>query len=391
MAKKVGSAGTSGGSGSGGGGRPRRLGRGLSSLIKTEVPVRVDPGEHPGETLGGGTAEGDGGVGGAGAGVPEAHGVSGVSGASGGPEVGEFEASGAGAVGGVDDGAAVGEGLVLLDVERVVPNPYQPRGEFDPGQLQGLADSIRRSGLMQPVVVRVSAAVGGDGATVWELVAGERRWRAAKLAGLREIPALVRALSDEESAEWAVVENVQREDLNPMERAWAFRALQDRFGLSHAEIGDRLGLDRSSVANMVRLTELEESVQALLASGRLTIGHGKVLLSCAVGAGRESLAARAATQGWSVRRLERQVSGSAQTVTDGVATGVEGEGVSGGDGVPDRRSTALADLERQLGEHLGTRVRVRTNTGGTRGRVVLEFYDLDHFDGLMSKLGFSLR
>jgi ParB family chromosome partitioning protein len=259
------------------------------------------------------------------------------------------------------------QGAVGIEVAKVSPSPFQPRREFDQGALERLADSIRRSGLMQPVIVR---PVGGG----YELVAGERRWRAAKIAGLERIPALVRSLSDSDSAEWALVENLQREDLDPIERAFALRALGERFGLTHAEIGERIGLERSSVANLVRLTELEEPIRRLIAEGKLTAGHGRALLAVPAGAERARLAAQAAQLGWNVREMERATRPAAPRPA----------------AAPGARPASLTELERQLGEHLGTKVTITTDKSGKRGLLTLEFYGMDHFDGLMTKIAFRM-
>ena len=217
---------------------------------------------------------------------------------------------------------------------------------------------------------------------MYELVAGERRWRAAAMVGLETLPAIVVELSDEQAAEWGLVENLQREDLNPMERAWGLRQMADRFALSHGEVADRVGVERSTVANLVRLTELEEPIQEMLADGRLTIGHGKILLSAMDRPRRVKLAQAAADAGWSVRRLTRTIRQEAAAVLEGKArvdTVHKDEG----------RSAVLTDLERRLGEHLGTKVAIHTDRTGKRGRMVVRFYDLDHFDGLMVKMGFT--
>ena len=263
--------------------------------------------------------------------------------------------------------------MLQIPTTDIAPSPFQPRRSFSDGDLASLAESIARSGVMQPIIVRrVGAGVSGE---EYELVAGERRWRAAMQAGLEFVPAIERTLSDEESAELALVENMQRRDLGPMERAWGFRSLAERFGLSHAQVAQRVGLDRSTVTNLVRLTELEREIQELLDEGRLSVGHGKALLGVEPGTARLALAARAAKEGWSVRRLEQSQTARARR---------------GGGG--DRAAPASrVRLEKQLGEHLGTKVSVRTNTAGTKGRVVIEFYSLDHFDGLMSRMGFELR
>ena len=329
--------------------KQRRLGRGLSSLIET--PVRVSP---PAEMAADASDIGE----------------------STGPKTGTPRSSEhpvqafPGDVGG-GSGDVVG-GLVEIELSRIVPSPFQPRRVFGEGARAGLAASIRRTGLMQPVIVR-----GGSGGG-YELVAGERRWRAAALAGLERIPALVRDLDDESSAEWAVVENLQRADLDPMERADALRSLMDRFGLTQAQVAERVGVDRSSVANFVRLTELEPAIRAMLSSGELSVGHGKVLCGLAPGEARVTLAARAREQGWTVRRMEQELRGPAMDPAPSRVVPRRGAA----------QSEHVAELERQLGEHLGTRVRVRTIGDGTKGRLELAFFGLDHFDDLMSRLGF---
>jgi ParB family chromosome partitioning protein len=264
----------------------------------------------------------------------------------------------------------------MVEVGLVSANPWQPRQRFDEGSLEGLADSIRRSGLMQPIVVRPAPADEATGGRVgYELVAGERRWRAAQIAGLERVPAVVRRLSDVEAAEWALVENLEREDLNPIEQGWALRRLMERFGLTQAQVAERVGLERSSVANLVRLTELDEETAGLVASGRLSAGHAKVLLSVTDGPARASLARRAVREDWSVRRTEREV---------GALLAASARRMP----LPERYvSPAGADLERRLSEHLGTRVRIATDRSGKSGRVIIEFYGLDQLDGVLEKVG----
>ena len=279
---------------------------------------------------------------------------------------------------------AVG-GLHSLALDSIVVGRFQPRREIDVASLEGLTASIRSSGVMQPIAVR---PLSGDdsrsalGAS-WEIVAGERRWRAAKLAGLQHVPAVISDLSDREAAEWGLVENLQREDLNPMDRAWGLRNLVEGFNLAHAEAATRVGLDRSSVSNLVRLTELEAPIQELLRTGSLGLGHGKALLAHPAGPGREKLAKLAASQGWSVRRLERAA---------GVNPGTPSE--SGGivrSGDATKADAAIRDLERQLSDHLGTKVRVMTGGSRSRGRIVIDFYSLEHFDGLTAMMGFKMQ
>lgn len=310
--------------------RPRKLGRGLSSLLSggpTEVSVHI-PAAAPATQV-----------------VPS-------------PEPTETNT--------LSD-------VIRISVGSISPSPFQPRRTWDPATLSALADSIRRTGLLQPILVR--QAVGG-----YELVAGERRWRAATEAGLTHIPAIVKTLSDEQAAEHALIENVQREDLNAMDRAHALRVLGDRFSLTHQDLAERLGLDRSTVANLIRLTELEPAIAGLISAGSLSAGHGKALLGAPPGPSRVTLAERAAKQQISVRELERlcRVNVAPKPASH----------------VADRdqaRLAVLGDLQRQIGQQLGTKVSIVTDRRGKKGRVTLEFYGLDHFDSLMTRLGVKVH
>lgn len=267
-------------------------------------------------------------------------------------------------------------GFRRIPIDDIVPNRFQPRRDIDQGALERLRDSIKAAGIMQPIAVRPRAA-GSGGGEAWELVAGERRWRAARLAGFTHVPAVVAELDDKDAAEWAVVENLQREDLNPIDRAWAFRSLAERFSMPHRTIAERVGLDRSSITNLIRLTELETEIQSLIAAGTLSTGHAKALLSLPAGADRVRLARQAAEQAWPVRRLERLGAQSQQGVAD--APG------------PARSPSAHADLERQLSEHLGTRVGIQTDAAGSKGRISITFFSLDHFDEIVGRLGFRYK
>ncbi len=307
--------------------RPRRLGRGLSSLIETPVQVGETEIEQ----------------------TPEVVAAQDVAPAS--------ETTG---------------GLHMVAVGELEPNPHQPRSEMDEAALKVLADSISGRGVMQPIVVR-----RGSGGAGYQIVAGERRWRAAQLAGLDRVPVVIHELSDEESAEWALVENLQREDLNPIERGRAFQALAEGFGLSQADIAARVGIDRSSVANLMRLLELEPSILRLISAGSLSAGHGKALLGMPPGSGREQYAKVAAAQHLSVRRIEADARQSAKTVT-------ESKKVESGHEVEN------SQLAKQLSEQLGTRVHVRTNASRNRGTLTIAFYDVEQFEGLMDRLGLQL-
>ncbi|MBC7771674.1 MAG: ParB/RepB/Spo0J family partition protein [Pyrinomonadaceae bacterium] len=278
--------------------------------------------------------------------------------------------------------------LEELQIDQIHPNKYQPRRTFEHGSLQRLADSIQVAGVMQPVLVREADASGGGTVRRYELIAGERRWRAAKLAGLSVIPAIIARASDEESAEWALIENLQRDDLAPMEKAWALRSLAEKFSLTHGEVAGRVGLDRSSVTNTIRLTELEPEIVALLDQRRLSLGHAKALLTAPGGAGRIEMGRRAAEEEWSVRKLERMASAASSAV------GREAPGVNGKSASPERaleKEAGVRDLEQQLTQYLGTKVELNVMGKGEKGKVVISFFGLDHFDSLMSKIGFQSR
>lgn len=250
-------------------------------------------------------------------------------------------------------------GLKVIPVERIRPNPDQPRKAFDAVALESLVESIRRVGVLQPIVVRP------DGFE-YVLVAGERRWRAAGEAGLSEIPALVRETDAAGSLTEALIENLQREDLSPLEEAAAFQQLEQDFGMTHAEIGERVGRSRTAVSNTLRLLNLSPPIQALLAAGRLSAGHARALLAVEDPSLAEQLAERAIERGWSVRRLE-----------EAVRTG-RGASEPPPKAPPAPRPAALIELERRLAEQLGTRVRIRYRNN--RGQVTLSFADLDQLE-----------
>lgn len=264
------------------------------------------------------------------------------------------------------------DGIRLIPVDRIRPNPRQPRRTFDDESLGELASSIRAAGLMQPIIVRPA---GDD---CFELIAGERRWRAVRMLELDRLPAIVKEVDDQTAGEWALIENLQREDLNLIERAEALRQLGDEFGLTHQELATRVGLNRSSVTNVLRLNELDDQTKEAVRAGLLSFGHAKVLLGITNIELRRSLAGQAVRRRWSVRQLEGRANGSVG---------------GGGSGRKSNRSTRDAhtrDLERRLGDHLGTKVQVQPGRTNGAGRLVIDFFDFDHFEGLMQRLDFSV-
>ncbi len=291
--------------------------------------------------------------------------------------------------------ATPGRSLLNLSVEAIEPSPFQPREIFSPEALRELADSIRVAGVMQPIVVRRrfgtdagSSGGVGSGEVRYELIAGERRWRAARLVGLSTVPAVLVQLSDEEAAQWGLIENLQRADLSAIEKARAFQRLVVKFGLTHEQVAQRVGVDRTSVSNHVRLLELEPSVLELLAQGRLSFGHARALLGTSPGSDREHLASRVAEEGWSVRILEDFVAGQKPIADMKVPTRLASKSTS-----PAARAVSAPQvdaIEKQLSDYLGTKVRLRTTAGGKRGRMTIEFYSLDHFDGLLQRIGAKL-
>ncbi len=253
---------------------------------------------------------------------------------------------------------------LLIPIDSIRPNPHQPRRTINDASIAELAASMKSSGIIQPLVVRRTT----DG---FELIAGQRRWRAAKLAGMTEVPVFARDVDSFAQAQMALVENIQREDLNPIERAQAYRALMDQLGLTQAELATRMGEDRSSIANYLRLLDLTESVRALVRDGRLSLGHAKLLAGIPDILQQQRLAETVIAQGLSVRNLE------------GI---LQSESTEKPLRKPPTVSPHLADLEKSLARQLGLRVQVRSATKG-RGRLILHYSSLDQFDDLLQKLG----
>lgn len=281
---------------------------------------------------------------------------------------------------------AQGDAIVRIPLDSILPNKYQPRSTIDEADLEGLASSIRETGLMQPIAVRATAGKSGGGAgsgaqeQMYELIAGERRWRAARLAELDRIPAIVHEVDDRHAAEWAIIENVQRENLNPIDRGQAYANLARRFGLTHAEIAERVGVDRSTIANLIRIVGLEPEIRDMVSSGRLSTGHAKALLSMPSGPERVKIATVAADRGQTVRALEAVCASQGKDGAVRLGHPQDNEQEL-------QIKAAIEDLAKGIGEHLGTRVRIRTGNG-EKGTLEIDFYDLDHFDGLMNRIGY---
>lgn len=251
--------------------------------------------------------------------------------------------------------------LRQIPVELIAPNPHQPRRHFDEEALAALASSLAERGVLQPVLVR--PVPGGT----YQLVAGERRWRASKLAGFETVPAVVRAHDDTESLELALIENVAREDLNPVEEARACVMLTEELGLTREELGRRIGRSRVAVSNLVRLLDLPDEVLDLLADGTLSEGHGRAVLMAGDHDARRRVARRAAAQGWSVRRTEaeaRALNEAAQPIR-----------VRRGPGVHPDQVAAAADLADALSRSLGADVRVTPKGEGYTVTLSVESHD----------------
>ncbi|HKA83251.1 MAG TPA: ParB/RepB/Spo0J family partition protein [Acidimicrobiales bacterium] len=263
-------------------------------------------------------------------------------------------------------GLAARPGIEEIPINQIDPNPYQPRNNFDEESLAGLTASIRELGVLQPILVR---QVSDDR---YAIIAGERRWRAAKRAGLQFIPVIVRQVNDELTLQHALVENLHRDDLNPLEEAAAYQQLVEDFDLTQEEVAQKVGKSRSAVANLLRLFQLPPQVQRLVAEGRVSAGHAKALLGTPDRAFQESLARRVATDGLSVRETEEAV-----RQRNGLA-GSPG-GSPGTSGTRSKlRAPGLLELEELLAEQLDTRVSI--NVGPKRGRVVIEFADLEDLE-----------
>lgn len=276
---------------------------------------------------------------------------------------------------GEGDTAAKGGQLQEIPTALVEPNPYQPREVFEEDSLVALSESIRALGVLQPILVRPLDSGR------YQLIAGERRWRAAKRAGLATVPALVRTTSDQSSLEQAVVENLHRNDLNALEEAAAYQQLCDDFGLSHEDVATRVGKSRSAVTNTLRLLQLPPTIQQLLKENRLSAGHARALLGTPDRSYQEQLARRAIAEGWSVRAMEEAVKARAAEQSPAVP---DTETPSHEAPTTRLRPPGLLELEELLSEHLDTRVRVEM--GAKHGKVIIDFATLEDLERIYHRV-----
>jgi ParB family chromosome partitioning protein len=269
--------------------------------------------------------------------------------------------------------AAGGQGLARLPVELLQRGRYQPRGEIRAETLAELADSIRRQGVMQPIIVR-PLPPGPGPERRFEIIAGERRWRAAQQAGLTEIPAIVRDVPDEAAVAMALIENIQREELNPLEEARAFERLIAEFGLTHQQVAEAVGRSRAAVTNLLRLMELAPEVAALLEAGSLDMGHARALLGLENRRKQIELAQLVVKKDLSVRETEALV----RRLN---APAGERMGSAGADG----RDPNVQKLELELADRLGAKVQIQHGAGG-RGKLVVNYNSLDELDGILAHI-----
>jgi len=272
-----------------------------------------------------------------------------------------------------DADPSYGKLVLQIPIASVQPNTRQPRKDFDPASITELANSIRSAGLIQPVVVR---PVLGQKSS-YELIAGERRLRACKQLGWTEIPAIVTNATDQNAGIWALIENVHRVDLNPMDRALSLKQLASEFNLTHESLAEQVGLDRSSVTNMLRLADVDEVTAGLVRKGLLTQGHAKALLGVSNIKTRTTLAESTVRGEWSVRALEREVQRISEAPSTDVPRGTTTK----------RRRSNIDALERKLSQALSTDVTIQTGRKPNTGKLQIAFYSIEQFEGIVASLG----
>lgn len=267
-----------------------------------------------------------------------------------------------------------GDELARIPVDLLERGKYQPRLDMRPESLAELADSIRAQGVVQPIVVRPLAAPAPGESQRYEIIAGERRWRAAQMAGLGEVPALVRRVADEAAVAMALIENIQRENLNPLEEARALDRLVREFELTHQQAAEAVGRSRAAVSNLLRLLELPEEVKSLVEHRTIEMGHARALLGLESRRQQAEVGALVGKKGLSVRETEALVRRLL----------AHRDGTSGG-GQPPRRDPDIARLESQLADKLGAKVELRHAASG-KGRLVISYHSLDELDGILSHI-----
>ncbi len=265
------------------------------------------------------------------------------------------------------DEVQAGDRLRTLPIEKLQPGKYQPRSHMDADKLAELSESIRKQGLIQPIIVR---AVSAD---KYEIIAGERRWRAAQLAALRDVPVVIREIEDSTALAMALIENIQREDLNPLEEALALQRLIDEFDLTHQQAAEAVGRSRAAVSNLLRLLELPEAIRGFVERRELEMGHARALLTLPH-AQALALAQEAAASQWSVREIERRV----QAVQKGAAAPPKPS-------AKPKPDADVASLERELSEIFSAKVQVDSGRGG-KGKVVVHYHSLDELEGILARV-----
>lgn len=263
------------------------------------------------------------------------------------------------------------EGFELIPIADIALNPDQPRGAFSPEGIEELAESIRQKGVLQPVVVRKKKESTDSGRSLYELICGERRLKAALLSGLEKIPAIVKEAAQGDLLEWALVENIQREDLNPLEEARAYERLIVERGLSQEEVAKRVGKNRTTVTNTVRLLRLPEEVLGYVKDGRFSAGHARALLGLFTGEQQIQLARRIIKENLSVRQVEEIVSRSVRKRRARASR---------------RLTPEVADLETRLSRLFGCPVRVFASKNSQKGRIVIPYFSLDELDRILAQI-----
>jgi len=256
--------------------------------------------------------------------------------------------------------------LKRIPLKEIRPNPYQPRKTWNQTQLYDLAQSIKENGVIQPIIVR-------NAGTYYEIIAGERRLRASDQAGLETIPAIIREADNSQMLELALVENIHRANLNPIDKAKAYKSYIDTFSLTQEQAGQKLGIDRSVIANYMRLLELPEEIRQMLIEGSLQMGHARAILALPTNTVRRKMAEAVKDGKLSVRQVEHQVRKLLAPAED--------------EGQENQKPTNIIDLETRLQSVLGTKVQIKTRKNAKRGRIIIEFYSLDEFDKLTEKMG----